>query len=432
MVGSSRTSTLIPRACSSASAARVRSPGDSVSAGPQHVVGGQPELGQQGAHLRRRPVGHLGGERVDQLLGAEEAPAGLVDLTDPHGRPERRRPLVERDPAEQAAEQRRLAGAVGPGDRQPVAPVDLQVHRAERELAAADDRAAQGGDDGAGPRCGGDLHPQLPLLAGLLHDLQPLDPPVGLLGLGRLLLRRRPVGRLDVLVAVLRLLDRVADALGHPVALHAGPRLEARLRVGELLVLLARVPPGHLALDQVGVVAAVVHADQLLGEVELHHPGHRAGEELAVVADHDDAGARAGDEPLELVQPGEVEVVGRLVEQQDVVAGQQQRRPARPGRPARRTGRSSGRPGRPPARPRRRPRRPAPRGRRRRGRASAPGRRRRRRRRRPPRRSGARSPRRAPPGRRRRRCAGRARRARSPPGAARAPGAGSRGSPTAG
>ena len=47
-------------------------------------------------------------------------------------------------------------------------------------------------------------------------------------------------------------------------------------------------------------------------------------EELAVVADDDDAGAGAGDEPLELVQAGEVEVVGRLVEQQDVVPGQQQ------------------------------------------------------------------------------------------------------------
>ncbi len=48
-------------------------------------------------------------------------------------------------------------------------------------------------------------------------------------------------------------------------------------------------------------------------------------EELAVVADDDDAGPRAGDEALELVEPGEVEVVGGLVEQQDVVPGQQQR-----------------------------------------------------------------------------------------------------------
>ena len=64
----------------------------------------------------------------------------------------------------------------------------------EREAAAAHDRAAQGGDDGAGARRGGDLQPQLPLLARLLDHLQPLDPPVGLLGLRRLLLRRRRGG----------------------------------------------------------------------------------------------------------------------------------------------------------------------------------------------------------------------------------------------
>ena len=155
--------------------------------------------------------------------------------------------------------------------------------------AAPDDGAAQGGDDRAGAGRGGDLHPQLPLLARLLDDVEPLDPPVGLPGLGGLLLRRRPVVRLDVLVAVLGLLDRVADALGHPVALHPGPRLEPRLRVGVLLVLLAGVPPGDLPLVQVGVVAAAVDADQLLGEVELDDPGDGAGQELAVVADDHDA-----------------------------------------------------------------------------------------------------------------------------------------------
>ena len=38
-----------------------------------------------------------------------------------------------------------------------------------------------------------------------------------------------------------------------------------------------------------------------------------------------------GDEPLEPLQPVEVEVVGRLVEQEDVVAGEQQRRQPGPG-----------------------------------------------------------------------------------------------------
>ncbi len=43
-----------------------------------------------------------------------------------HARPEPGRPLVERDPPEQRAEQRRLARAVGPGDDDAVGPVDLE------------------------------------------------------------------------------------------------------------------------------------------------------------------------------------------------------------------------------------------------------------------------------------------------------------------
>ncbi len=43
------------------------------------------------------------------------------------------------------------------------------------------------------------------------------------------------------------------------------------------------------------------------------------------MADHHGAGAQAGDEALQPVQPVQVEVVGRLVEQEDVVAAEQQR-----------------------------------------------------------------------------------------------------------
>src|SRR3954469_25944570 len=104
LAGSSRTRTLTPRAWSRASSARVRSPGDSVAAArracsggvawgqrrrrAQDVVGGEPDLGQERADVRRRPVGNLGGEGVQELLGTEEAAAGLLDLTDLHGRSE--------------------------------------------------------------------------------------------------------------------------------------------------------------------------------------------------------------------------------------------------------------------------------------------------------------------------------------------------------
>ena len=57
--------------------------------------------------------------------------------------------------------------------------------------------------------------------------------------------------------------------------------------------------------------------------VQLEHAPDRTVEERAVVRHDDDPRARAGDEALEPVEPLEVEVVGRLVEQEDVEAGEQ-------------------------------------------------------------------------------------------------------------
>ena len=91
------------------------------------------------------------------------------------------------------------------------------------------------------------------------------------------------------------------------------------------------MPPGDLALGQVAVVAAVVDPHPLLGEVQLDDPGDRAGQELPVVADDDRRRAEPGDEPLEALQPVQVEVVRGLVEQQHVVARQEQRGQPRTG-----------------------------------------------------------------------------------------------------
>ena len=80
-----------------------------------------------------------------------------------------------------------------------------------------------------------------------------------------------------------------------------------------------------VALVEVGLPAAA-EAGGPVGElVELDDVGDGAGEERAVVADeHARRPASAGDPALEPVEPGEVEVVGRLVEQEHVEAGQQQ------------------------------------------------------------------------------------------------------------
>lgn len=84
-------------------------------------------------------------------------------------------------------------------------------------------------------------------------------------------------------------------------------------------------PARGVALLQVGLVTAAVQGDLLLDEVEFEDLGDGAAEELAVVADDDGARAQSGDEALQALQAVQVEVVGRLVEQEDVVAGQEQR-----------------------------------------------------------------------------------------------------------
>ena len=100
------------------------------------LVGLEAELRQQGADVGGRQLGQRGldGVAERQLLG--EAGAGLVDLADGDRRAEAGGAGVGPDPPEQQADQRGLAGAVGAGDADPVARVDLQRGRPEAEVAA--------------------------------------------------------------------------------------------------------------------------------------------------------------------------------------------------------------------------------------------------------------------------------------------------------
>src|SRR4051812_43480415 len=85
------------------------------------------------------------------------------------------------------------------------------------------------------------------------------------------------------------------------------------------------MPSGNGTLREVRVVPAVVDRHLLLGQVELDDAGHDPGEELAVVRDQDTTGAEPAHERLQPFQPGEVEVIGGLVEQYDVEAAEHQR-----------------------------------------------------------------------------------------------------------
>jgi hypothetical protein len=77
----------------------------------------------------------------------------------------------------------------------------------------------------------------------------------------------------------------------------------------------------------VGLVVLVValEPDHLAVALERQHVGGDAVQEPAVVADHDGAAREADERLLERAQRVHVEVVGRLVEQQQVPAALEQR-----------------------------------------------------------------------------------------------------------
>ena len=297
--------------------------------GAGDVVADEPELRQQGAHVGVRPLRELVGEDLRERAVTLEPGARLVDLADQHPGAERGAAGIDRRLAEQGGQQGGLAGAVGPGDADPVAEVELQVDRPEGEAATVDDGTGEGGDDLPGARCGGDAQPQLPLLARLVDDLEPFDHPVGLTGLGRLLLGGgdRVVPDELVLLDVARPAGAAAGGphpLVRPGPLGAGPVGERVPGAGVLLVRLTGVPPGDLALLEVGVVATAVGRHPLQAAVDLDDGRHGRGQEGPVVADQHHRLGPLPDEGLDELQPVGVQVVGRLVEEVDVVAGEQQ------------------------------------------------------------------------------------------------------------
>ena len=196
-------------------------------------------------------------------------------------------------------QQRGLAGAVEAEDHDPAAPVDRQVDVGEdleravglrqlggrqRRLAARRRRRELDPGDLVGPALA--LEPGHQLLGPLQHRLRGLR----LGGLGP-----------------------------HPVGL-VGERLRLVLGVDPLA--LAALLVG-LALLEVGLPAHVVDVDLGPVGVEVEHPVDGRLEQRGVVADHDQP-ALVGLE--EVAQPDDrvgVEVVGRLVEQQRLGAGEQ-------------------------------------------------------------------------------------------------------------
>ncbi len=78
------------------------------------------------------------------------------------------------------------------------------------------------------------------------------------------------------------------------------------------------MPATDLTLLQIAFVPAAEHRGHVLREVQFEDTSHAARQELPVMADQYHSPAKVADEALEPVQPVEIEIVGGLVEQDQV------------------------------------------------------------------------------------------------------------------
>ena len=303
----------------------MRSPGERLRAGARDRVVLEAELGQQRARLLLRQLA-LRDEGVEQRGGAVEAEPRLVERADAHAGADPARARGERQPADERVDERRLAAAVRADERDPLAPGQLEVERAEHEAAAPQRRAVQAHGHVARALAAAEAQLQLPAPPRLVDGVEPLDRLLRRAHLRRLLLGALgPLGAADLVrvVAAEALAARtpVSDhwrwrprAVGEPVALGRVGRRSAPRRGAR------RSPAAR------GSRPSRRRTPRGVGDlVELEHARDRALEEGAVVRDDHRAAGPLGDEPLQPRQAVEVEVVGRLVEQQDVEAREQDR-----------------------------------------------------------------------------------------------------------
>ena len=225
--------------------------------------------------------------------------------------------------AEQELQERRLAGPVGTNDGDPFAGRDQQIDRAESEAGVLDNGAVQSGDDVAAACRGTDVEAQVPRHPRLLHDLEAGDRPLGASRSSGQLLRLADAVVTDELVALVGA-THLGLPLRRPLAFalsSARQRRALRLVVGEPF---PGVSFDRRLLVEVGLPAAV-ESSRPVGElVELDDARDRPSEERAVVADDHNAGVQGVDPALQAIEPIEIEVVGRLVEQVHIEARQQQ------------------------------------------------------------------------------------------------------------
>ena len=345
------------------------------------MLGAEAELGEQRPGVARERAR----SRPRSGRGAAPSPANAArawsssPTTTPG--PSQRVARVERRAARASASSSVvLPLPFGAEDRDPLAVVDLEVDRAEREVAPPHDRAREPGDDRAAAGRGRDLHAQVPAFPRLVDrvGLEPGERLVGDLGLGRDVLAAVAAEVADELVGLARLLH-LGRALHRPLPLALGPVGERRRaatgnssyassawrRAVARSSRYACQPPAYS-------VAVWVCSSSSSTHVIVRSRNARSCETMTappVSSSRRNRSSRS--------RPGEVEVVRGLVEQEHVEAGEQDRGEARArGLPARERGHLEIERRAPGGRGRRRPRRPGRRSRRRRARGSARARRR--------------------------------------------------------
>ena len=236
----------------------------------------QPELGQQRAHVGVGQSGHrVARTRRAAAPAPRNSPRAWSISPTPHRRPEPAVPSSSGIRPSSAPSSVDLPEPFAPGDRDPVAPSRPAASTGPSgEPAAPHDRAAQGGHDGARRAAPRRSPSAAPTPCAAPRPRRAARSAARSAGPSRPASRWSARGSArDVLVVVGGLAPGVAHALGHPVALHARARLQRRLRVGVLLVRLARVPAGDLALGEVGFVAAVVAPRPAAGRGPARRPG---------------------------------------------------------------------------------------------------------------------------------------------------------------
>ena len=262
-----------------------------------HVVAAEQEAAEDRA-VRDRGLGRRGllHRLQERVLAVGEVVLVLREVLDLDLVPELDPTLAGVEALAQQLEQRRLAGAVDADHGQLLAGRQLEVEPAEH----------------------------LVLAIGLAQPVQAEGELPAALGLGEAQLERgRLVGELDPL-DLGQLLDPALDVarrggLGAVAVDELLLALQLALLAGVLLLEVLD-PLGALDLE----ARVVARVDRQLAHLQLEHLGDEVIEEVAVVAGDDQRALVAAEEGQQPLARLEVEVVGRLVEEQRVGAREQE------------------------------------------------------------------------------------------------------------